>query len=61
MSKIFYFMGKSAAGKDTIFQKIQKASDGSADGGNLYDAPDPGRRRRRCCVSFCNGGEDART
>ena len=24
MSKIFYFMGKSAAGKDTIFQKIQK-------------------------------------
>lgn len=23
MSKIFYFMGKSAAGKDTIFQKIQ--------------------------------------
>lgn len=24
MSKIFYFMGKSAAGKDTIFQRIQK-------------------------------------
>ena len=24
MSKIFYFMGKSAAGKDTIFQKMQK-------------------------------------
>ena len=24
MSKIFYFMGKSAAGKDTIFQKVQK-------------------------------------
>ena len=60
MSKIFYLWAKVQQEKILFFRK-SKASDESADGGNLYDAPDPGRRRRRCCVSFCNGGEDART
>ena len=59
MSKIFILWAKVQQEK-ILFSENTKASDGSADGGNLYDAPDPGRRRRRCCVSFCNGGKDAR-
>ena len=53
MSKIFYFMGKSASGKDTIFKQIKERMPNLKNNCNLYNTSDSGRWAGGCGILFC--------
>ena len=56
MGHIFYVMGKSASGKDTIYKKILEQMPRLSTVTLYTTRPmrDPGRRAGRCGVLFCD-------
>ena len=76
MGKIFYIMGKSASGKDTIYKELiekmpkfhsivpyttRPMREGekdtkAADGDDVYNKTDPGRRDGRSGIFLCRSG-----
>ena len=43
MGKIFYMMGKSSSGKDTVYKEIRKELPELEDADIIYDQTDAGR------------------
>ncbi len=43
MGKIFYMMGKSSSGKDTVYKEIRKRASRAEDADIIYDQTDAGR------------------
>ena len=61
MSKIFYIMGKSSSGKDTIYKKIREKTAAVKADYSLYDPTDQGRGDRWCGIFFCGRRKAERT
>ena len=43
MGKIYYIMGKSSSGKDTLFRKIKQRAADASDSDALHDQTEAGR------------------